>query len=108
MEENDKLQGDVMQAVAALVLRDLYNSGRTNADIMNTADKLCVAIGAGVLEAIGIYGSQGPETLNVGDDHWIDRDIPVDPSEEDRSLLELYMISLGMRIADRHSPDGRD
>ena len=105
MEDNDRLQGDVVQAVAALVLRDLYNNGRTDADIMNTADKLCVAIGAGVLEAIGIYGSQGPETLNVGDDHWIDRGIPSVPPEEDLDLLELYMISLGMRIADRHSKD---
>ena len=93
-----------MQAVAALVLRDLYNGGGAGNDVRDTADKLCVAIGAGVLEAIGIYGSQGPDTINVGNEHWIDSDGPSVPCQADRDLLELYMISLGLRIAERHSP----
>ena len=103
MEPCDRLQADVMQAVAALVLRELYNNGCTGADAAETADKLCVAIGAGVLEAIGIYGSQGPETITVGNDHWIDSVGPIVPSDKDRGLLDLYMVCLGMRIAERHA-----
>ena len=102
MDEENRLQGDVMQAVAALVLKDLYNGNGTAEEIRETADRLCVAIGAGVLEAIGIYGSQGPDTINVGNEHWIDSEGPAVPGQEDRDLLELYMISLGLRIAERH------
>ena len=93
-----------MQAVAAFVLKDLYDN-RGFGDVMEAADRLCVAVGAGILEAIGIYGSQGPETISVENDHWIDRDVTDSLPVEDRRLLDLYMISLAMRIAERHTPE---